>query len=328
VSNSINVTSIGSLEELERSIGHLSSEVRDGIEAAERQIKRKKEILDEIAEDRRRSVAGWQSAYDSADDEDDDVGLIQRKLEEAEENFREARQWQGRMAELCAGYERCLAQTSYLANEQSDKARVFLRQRITELYEYLETKPDVSAVNLASSGSSTLAITEAVLIASEKTIDSVVRSSEVLASAMTALPLPKGFEWVTLRELKPDEMDELPSEKDYRKNGLSESDMRHGLELLKNRILPEIERNPETASKEYFAELDAAEGRSGSDSLAEIFSAYFGRNHHIWVDRFKGDQFFGIGNGRHRIKAARDLGWTAIPARISEVDPTEKPHRT
>jgi hypothetical protein len=320
MSNSINVTSFRSLEELETSMARFSSELREAIEAAEHEIQRKTEVLGQIVADGRRAVAGWQVAYDGADEEEDDVGFIRHKLEEAEENVREAKQWQRRVEELCAEYHKRAKKTARLGDEHSDKARVVLRARITELYDYLAVKPSLATGTAAGSQSSRPGILDAALVATEATVGSVVSSGEAFAFAMAGLPLPRGFGWVRLDELKPDDMAELPAENDYKKNQLSEADMREGLELLQTRILPEIQKNPATATREHFAKLDTSERRTGSKSLANIFGAYFGPHDHIWVDRFKGDQFFGIGNGRHRIKAARDLGWTAIPARINEVD--------
>lgn len=320
MSNSINVTSLRSLEELETSIARFSSEVRETIEATGHEIQRKAEALDQIVADRRRTVADWRAAYEGADDEEDDVDFIRQKLDQAEEDFRDAKQWQRRVEELCAEYNKRAKQAAYLGDEHSDKARGFLKARITELYDYLAVKPSVATGTPVGSQSSGPGILDAALVATEATVGSVVSSGEAVAFAMAGLPLPKGFGWVRLDELKPDEMENLPAENDYKKDGLCESDMQEGLELLRTRILPEIQKDPKAATKEHFSELDAVDGRSGSKSLASIFAAYFGADRHIWVDRYKGDQFFGIGNGRHRIKAALDLGWSAIPARIEEAE--------
>jgi len=193
MSNSISVTSIGSLEELETSMARFSSEVRDAIEASERQIQKKTEVLDQIVADRRRAVARWQLAYDEADYEEDDISFIQRKLEEAEENLREATRWQSRVEERCAEYNKRANQAAYLGHEHSDKARRFLRARITELCEYLAVKPSLAAGTALGSQPREPGILDAVLIATEATVGSVVSSGEAEAFAMAGLPLPKGW---------------------------------------------------------------------------------------------------------------------------------------
>lgn len=318
MSNSLKVTSFHSLEELETSIARFSFVVREALEATERQIQEKTELLDQIVADRRRAVDQWQAAYDQADEEDD-VSFIRHKLEEAEENLREAKQWQRRVEELYAEYDKRANQATHLGDEHCNRARVFLRERIKELYDYVELKPNLASGTADSSHSVEPGVLDAMMMAAETTVGSVLSSGEAVAFAMTGLQLPKGFGWIRFDELKPDEVSELPNENEYRKDQLSKSNMQEGLELLRTRILPEVQKDPKAGSTEHFSELDAVEGRSGTNSLAAIFSAYFGPDTHIWVDRFKGDPFFTIGNGRHRIKAAQDLGWTAIPARIEEV---------
>ena len=291
---SIKVTSISSLEELEASLVEFSSEVKEAIEATQREIQRKTELIDNIVSDRRRAVAECQSACYETNDEED-PGANNRKLAEAEAALGEARMWQRRVEDACAEYRRHVSRASYLADEHTGKARLFLRTRIGQLYDYVEFKPDLSN--------------------RETNAGSAVAS---LGSAITSLPLPKGFNWVSLDQLMPAEMQDLPAENDYRKDGLSLADVREGLRLLQTRIMPEIQKDPGAATVDHFAALDAAEMRSGANSLANIYSAYFGRNDHIWVSRQHGDPFFSIGNGRHRIRAARDLGWNAVPGRMEE----------
>lgn len=174
-------------------MARFSSEVRDAIEASERQIQKKTEVLDQIVADRRRAVARWQLAYDEADYEEDDISFIQRKLEEAEENLREATRWQSRVEERCAEYNKRANQAAYLGHEHSDKARRFLRARITELYEYLAVKPSLAAGTALGSQPREPGILDAVLIATEATVGSVVSSGEAEAFAMAGLPLPKGW---------------------------------------------------------------------------------------------------------------------------------------
>lgn len=319
MSNGINVESLQSLEELETSTARFSSEMQEGITAIERQIQRKMEQLDQIVADRHRAVAEWRSTYDGADDEEDDVAFIQRKLAEAEDDLRHANQWQRRLEEAYAEYGKHARLASYLTDEHSARARAFLKERTKELYDYVELKPDLNAMAESSQPHQPV-LAGATTDAMETTVTSVASAAAAAAFEMGRFLLPKGFGWIRLDELRPDEMAELPAEREYRKNDLSEADMREGLHLLQTRILPEIQKDPAAATSDYFSKLDTAESRSGSKSLAKIFDAYFGQSDHIWVDRFKGDQYFGIGNGRHRIKAAHDLGWSAIPARIIEVD--------
>lgn len=296
--SSINVHSISSLEELETSLGRFVVVLQNAIEEAQRQIQKKSELLDGIVADRRRAVAALESACDNADD-DEDTTTLQRKLEEAEAALGEARKWQRRVEEGCVVYQRQATQAKSLVGEYAGKSRMFLRSRIAELYKYSAYKPHFSggsAGNSASGGSST--------------------PSETLN---TRLPLPAGFQWINLTDLGPDQI----QNSDYRK-GLSEVDMQEGLNLLQTRVLPEIQKNPAAANIEHFMVVDANEKRTPPHTLADIFAVYFADDY-IRVSRYQSDPYFTIENGRHRIKAARDLGWDAVPGRVVEVPrPTEK----
>lgn len=292
--SSINVHSISSLEELDTSIDRFASALKNAIEEAQRQIQKKSELLEGIVAARRRTVAALESACDNAGDHEDTTNL-QRKLEEAEAALAEARKWQRRVEEVCAEFRRSTTQAKSLAAEHAGKSRLFLRSRIAQLYNYTAYKPhssEGSAGDSTSGGSG----------ASSRTLNN-------------QLPLPAGFQWIDLADLGPDQL----QSSDYRK-GLSEVDMQDGLNLLQTRVLPEIEKNPAAASVEHFVAIDLEEKRMPPHSLADIFAVYFGGDY-IRVSRYSNEQYFTIDNGRHRIKAARDLGWNAVPGRVVELPP-------
>lgn len=290
--SAINVNSISALEDLEASLAHFSSGVKESLESANRQIGKKTEFLNQIVAERQRVVARLQSFYDDADDEEDS-GYIQRKLAEAEEELREAKKWQRTVEEVCADYQRHVKKVEHVSDKHSDQARRFLRTRIEQLYDYDAVKPNFSSGGAAVGG-----------------MGQGVSTSD--ASSLTSLPLPAGFAWIRLDELM---TDELPSDNDYRKDDLTKTDMQDGLKLLRTRILPKIQSDPNGATLDYFLDLDAAEGHFGKNSLTDLYLAFFGDSR-VRVSRNLGESRFRIGNGRHRIKAALDLGWDAVPGEI------------
>jgi hypothetical protein len=300
IMSGININSIASLEELEASIARFATETKNAVEAIQRQVQTKTELLNQIVAERRRVVAKLQAACEAADNEQE-ARLVQKRLEQAEEELGEARRWQSKVEEARAGYKKHIQQASYLAENHLDKSRVFLRSRVKDLYDYLGLSPR-----------SSMTITTAGLSA----------DSAVLNPTPSSILLPAGFGWISFNDLMPEEMQQLPDSNDYRK-GLSEIEMQDGLRLLQTRILPEIQKDPDAVTVERFLELDRAENRSGANSMANIFAAYFG-NDRIQVSRMEGDQHFRIGNGRHRIKAAQGLGWTSLPGKIVEVPPKSK----
>jgi hypothetical protein len=307
MSSSVNIASFRALEELEISLGRFSHTTRETVSTAQRQIDNQTQALEEIVTARRRAVERWQETYDAADDEDDDTAYILRQLHEAEEKYNEARNWQRRVDAVCGDFARRATEATYLADEHADQARLFLKDRLRELYEYVGLKSSSHV------GSQNVGLAAPV----NSAVGSNSADGSIEVSDLAALSLPKGFDWIRIDELSPAHLTNLPSHDEFRK-GLSAADMREGLELLRTRILPEIQLNPTHATREYFEELDRVENRSVVNSLGEIFNAYFGSDEPVRVDRFKGDKFFRIGNGRHRIAVARELGWTVIPGRIEE----------
>jgi hypothetical protein len=294
--STINVNSISALEDLEASLARFSSGVKETIESANRQIGKKTELLNQIVAERQRAVARLQSFSDDSDEEEDN-DLIQRKLAEAEEELRDAKKWQRTVEEVCADYRRHMKKVVHLSDKHADQARLFLRSRIEQLYDYVAVDPDFSFGHPAGNGGA----------------GPVASTSE--ASDLTSLPLPKGFAWVRFDELMSDELRDLPSDSDYRKDDLTKADMQDGLGLLATRILPKIQTDPTGATLDYFSDVDVAEKHWGKNSLANLFTAFFGDDR-VRVSRAEGESHFRIENGRHRIKAALDLGWNALPGEI------------
>ena len=298
--SSINVHSISSLEQLETSVSRFTVALENAIEQTQRQIQKKSELVDGIVAARRRAVAALESACENAD-EDEDTTALRRRLEEAEEALSEARKWQRRVDEAFGAYQRQATQAKSLADEHAGKSRLFLRSRIAELYNYIAYRPGLSEGSAGNSASG-------VLSTSSENLD-------------TRLPLPAGYDWINIADIRPEQVEQLPADNEYRK-GLSKLEMQDGLKLLQTRVLPEIQKNPAAANVEYFLAIDSKEKRMPPQTLADIFAFYFG-NDYIRVSRYSNEQNFRVENGLHRIKAARDLGWDAVPGKVVEVPPPE-----
>jgi hypothetical protein len=69
---------------------------------------------------------------------------------------------------------------------------------------------------------------------------------------------------------------------------------------------------------DYFANCDAKTGATYTEGLLHVYEAFFGDDP-IYLTRGQKDEKFSITNGRHRIKAALDAGWTAVPAKTSDL---------
>jgi hypothetical protein len=106
----------------------------------------------------------------------------------------------------------------------------------------------------------------------------------------------------------------LPAPENFK--GVGYDNVRKGLEILGGYVLPAMRQNPDAVGGDHFNSLDRQAGRvEVVNSLEGVYDSYFGGDA-VWVDRPQGESLYSIGNGRHRIKAALDLGWEAIPAKI------------
>ena len=128
--------------------------------------------------------------------------------------------------------------------------------------------------------------------------------------ALTQLPLPSGFRWVSLEHIS--RRDDLGADEGFKK--VNESDMRRGFGTLRRQVLPFLESHPE-ANSHSFLEADGYTPEGAPKPRQQVYEAFFGQGA-IALDGPSPDGIFSVTNGRHRIKVARDLGWTAVPVSI------------
>jgi hypothetical protein len=128
-------------------------------------------------------------------------------------------------------------------------------------------------------------------------------------------PLPQGFRWVAIASLE----GQLPVGEGEWKKGVSKEQMRRSLGVLQTDVLARMVGSPDIAY-DAFVDLDRRAGRITTfgfvhpKSMANIYSVFFGLS--PVVAGSSGAGGFTIIDGRHRIAAARELGWTHIPAKI------------
>lgn len=135
---------------------------------------------------------------------------------------------------------------------------------------------------------------------------------------ITQVVLPGGFVWVRLDDIAlQDELKNVQRPGDFSKVAYDE--MRSGAQRFIERVLPVVARGANLATSEHFAELDRAAGVPYEHGLQRVFEAFLGRWTPIYLCRGQTDERFSITNGRHRIKVASDLGWTAVPAQVKDL---------
>ncbi len=133
--------------------------------------------------------------------------------------------------------------------------------------------------------------------------------------------LPRGFEWVSVDDI---DWTEAPEELDYKK--VSKDKITTMLTIFEVDLLPILSKNPNITRDELF-EMDKQLGRMNSidgvrsDSLVLCHECMIGsvrESDLIVMDIYPSDdgKQFGFTSGRHRSRAAKDLGWKYIPAQV------------
>jgi hypothetical protein len=90
-------------------------------------------------------------------------------------------------------------------------------------------------------------------------------------------------------------------------------EMRRGFDALRNDLLPALSGD-NLGAAEVFARRDAEAGVSYEHGLQRVYDAFFG-NDPIYLSRGADTELCTVTSGRHRIKAAIDAGWTAVPVK-------------
>lgn len=129
--------------------------------------------------------------------------------------------------------------------------------------------------------------------------------------SLMAVPLPAGFEWVMLDDIRRD--DDLRPDETFHK-GVTEQDMAAGLGKLASYVLPRL-RFVQGADSDLFRAFDRGRGWDYPNGVQKIFEVFFGTDS-IVLSPSPDGQGYGVTNGRHRIHVARLEGWTALPAKV------------
>jgi hypothetical protein len=317
MSRQASVLSFEALEELDHALARFSGNAMEALQRARSEIDRGFNLLDERLDHWRERVSYWQEEYGRADPEEDDIAYISNKLEEAENELANIERWQSRLEECYASYSRQARRLDEVASERIEEARTFLREKIEQLRGYGIRR--INRDSIAQNPASLVEVNDPISSAIVGTAAPTLVSGRLGDETLTAFPLPKGFVWIPLSEIDPAELGELPSESEFKK--ISYGEVKRGLGILETKVLPAIKENPNGANSEYFENMDRKEGYNESNGAAKVFSAFFGQvsKEYIRLEKKAGTRFFSITNGRHRIKAAMDLGWTAVPAEAIEV---------
>jgi len=287
------------LTELETAIGRFSGQGVEKARRAEAEMHRVRELLEERRSGLRREIRALSERIAVAD-EDDDMAAMERQLDRTTESLERLRKQQRNVDAAADRFRTAKVRFEALNGDTALASRAFLRQTIEDLEAYLA---------LHKSGQSS---------------DTSASNRHVAAPPDTAIPsfdpttftLPPGFEWFPIARIDTArELADVQDECSYTK-GVSHSDMVLGFESLRRDILPRIGDSLNPVTGETVADEDAASGVTHTDGMQRIYQAFFGRSDPIYVQPSADGALYTVSSGRHRIKVAMDLGWTAVPVKM------------
>lgn len=268
--------------------------------------------IEQAVQTQQRYVDSLESDASGSDDDEDGVNTAE--LDAARDRLSELEEAQAEAEIIVAEIEAQLIQFGTVLNELIPRARTFLHSK-------LEVLNEKAAIRLDTAGSPATD-TSAPSAYTNKSLAETRTSAAPAATAFDQdIPLPDGFQWVPLSEIDlASELTGVKSPNDFKK--VDYATMRQGLETFRSKVLPTMNSNRGKGLWELnsmFREQDAASGVSYEHGVQRAFEAFFSQEDAIYLNRGRQDNQFKITNGRHRIKAALDAGWTAIPARTKDL---------
>ncbi|MCL0062522.1 hypothetical protein M1N62_06180 [Thermodesulfovibrionales bacterium] len=295
----VDVRSFASLKELEVALGRFAGTTREVMHVVEREIRQTAEELEDRRREAERDLRYWQEAYETAENSEE-RSRAERKLEEVKESLRHLGYLRGLLIDQQQVYRRQASKLAELATDESIKARHFLKESLDQLQAYAVAQGLESSPSLGSPAAGGARVTAA------------YSGVEKEKNSLSNFPLPDGYRWVSLNDIDQNEI-----LKDIKFEKTSSERMKAGFHTLKDEILPALKEDP-TRDGWYFADRDREAGRQYPDGQQRVYDAFFGQDH-IRLERWEGDPYYGITNGRHRILITRELGWRSIPAKTIDV---------
>lgn len=297
------VVSIEALEQIAPALRRFRQFVAEHLQRVKADLRQVRESLVEARSDAARVVRQLQSEIASAD-EDDDTSGPERELDEARDRLRKIEYALRNMGEHTAIYEREAERFRRVADEHIPRSEAFLARKADDLHSLHAIQPVNDQGWMGMTAQSGADIVETAIQISAGMLD------------LTTSPLPTGYCWVKLSDLDlVDAFRDVQTPEDFRAHATYDM-LCGGLETLRNTVLPAIRERGYSADSFYFTRLDETTGCNSENGARRVFESFFGDEPIVLQRGVDGGPFTVI-NGRHRIKAARDGGWLAVPVKIT-----------
>lgn len=295
------------IADFEAALGRFAQASLERMKRAEMTIIRTVDQLEGKRNDLRHEISRLQDSISNADDEED-TSSAQRRLEEIEDALSNVRAWQRKVEDSMLRYKREAEGLEELSTGTTTEARAYLRSLLNDLSAYFALQKD--SVSGSSFGRN-------VGSASGGDNGGGVHSEEF---DPTSFSLPPGYRWVRVTEIDTArELAEVQRNEDFEK--VSYGEMRRGFDALRTELLPAMNDAMHPAGVDTFVSRDTAAGVTYEHGLQRVYESFFG-NDPIYLSRGRNSGLLSVTSGRHRIKAAMDAGWTAVPAKTIDFDTT------
>jgi hypothetical protein len=303
----IEIRSIKALNEIRERLGLFLGQVRTHAINVQVDVRSKVRFVEELGRERLDELSAAQRAVSELDDDDDGYYELDR-LETAETALRQVRAVARECDKARKRFEVAIGCLTDRSASVTYEALSVLEGKIRAVSAYVSIQPHGDADAPTNEKSDSVS-----------PIRSSVQQSEItLQDGSGRLPL--GFVWIELSDIN--ESDFLTDPLVFKK--VKHEDMRRGLELLRDKILPAVDANP-LMKREDIVKLDQRYGTSfdvngfvHKDSLTTVWDAFFDPRHEaeIVVIANTVNGRWEVINGRHRLGVARELGMEALPCKI------------
>ncbi len=258
-----------------------------------------------------------ESAASADEDSEESAEDYSAELETAEDRLVEISAAVQQVEEAMMKLNAVTARSEALLTDRTHSACAFLQRKLEELADYRSAHLSGTSAGFGRNfavGTSEISAKKAV---SPQTpaIHSEPPTARTISTPLTAFRLPSGFKWVSLDRIALDEeLKDVEASSAFQKTTYDV--MLRGFQRLRAEVLPAIETHGISGAAAHFTARDGLSSGPPEESLQRVYEAFFGSDP-IYLDRGASAEGLCVMSGRHRLKVARDLGWSAVPARVS-----------
>ena len=320
MANDIHLTSFRSLAELEVGLALFGGRMSSILDDVERRISNKRDQLEQIIDDRKRVVADWQDAYDSADPEEDDISSILRRLEEARDNLEDAQQWQRKIDDAYLSYARKAQQGMYLCTDHTGKARAALSKKISELHEYAAFRLESVQGSVSPHSGPSISTAASLPEAADFTLvsESTGQSAGLHEQNHRAFQADFAARRLTFKHIGRAYVD-LSSIRGVENEDWNENDERFWSHHGNTREFYESMAAVYPSLRQIIIDEHKLETLRDDPKLQVAVNFWWSKSDPIKITKFR-DSYF-VEQGHHRISLAKRYGFEDVPCDITEAAP-------